>query len=113
MEDEYRAYREVMAAGIKLLRPKSEVSTAGLDTLQEEMASLDPQFVVCSRPEPTYAEGVHTWVELPVDPTQPMKVRHGGHRLESSGSTLEALLMAIDEAQAIARTEESPGGKRP
>jgi hypothetical protein len=96
MEDEYRAYRQVIAAGIDLLRPKTEVTTAGLDMLQEEVARLDPQLVICSRPEQAYAQGKYVWVELPVDPTQPMKVSHGGRTRTSSDLTLEGLLAVID-----------------
>jgi hypothetical protein len=96
MEDEYRAYREVIAAGIDLLRPNTEVTTAGLDTLQEEVARLEPQLVICSRPEPSYAQGKYVWVELPVDLTRPMKVSHGGRTRTSSDLTLEGLLAVID-----------------
>jgi hypothetical protein len=111
MEEEYRAYREVIAAGIEVLRPKAEVTTAGLDILQKELARLEPQLVVCSRPEPSYAEGVHTWVELPVDPTRPMKVSRSRRRLASSTSTLGALLAMIDEIEEeISGTEGLPGG---
>ena len=101
MEDEYRAYREVIAAGIEILRPSVEVTTVGLDALEEEVVRLAPRLVVCSRPEPAdgmYTDDVHTWVELPLHPTRPMKVRHSGHPPESSDSTLEALLAVIDGA---------------
>jgi hypothetical protein len=113
IEDEYRAYRQAISAGTGILRPSVEVSTAGLDILQEELAHLRPQLVVCSRSTPSYADGVHTWVELPVDPTQPMKVSRGGRSPEPCTPTLESLLAVIDETEEISRIEGLLGGERP
>lgn len=109
MEDQYRAYREVIAAGIEALHPGAEVTTVGLDALEQELARLEPHVVVCSQPEPAYAGGGYTWVELAVDPTQPMKVHHVGRRPEESyAPTLEALLAVINEAEKITRANDLP-----
>ncbi len=98
MEDEYRVYREMIAAGIGVLRPSTGVKTAGLDALERELARLDPQVVVCSRPETEEVEGRLVWVELPLDPIRPMKIcRRGGRLSESVDPTLEALLTVVDE----------------
>ncbi len=51
-DEVYHIYREVIAAGIQLLRPQVEVATTGLDELEQEVARLDPQVVVCSRDRP-------------------------------------------------------------
>jgi hypothetical protein len=48
--EEYRAYREVVAAGVRLLRPGTEVSTATPADLEAKIALLDPQVVVCGVP---------------------------------------------------------------
>lgn len=112
MEDEYRAYREVIAAGIELLRPNIRVTTAGLDTLQEEVTRFEPQLVVCSRPEPEYAQGAHVWVELPVDPARPMKISQGGRTRQSSDRTLEGLLAVFDHVEGSTGTEGSLGGRQ-
>jgi hypothetical protein len=106
MEDEYRAYREMIAAGIGVLRPSTEVKTAGLDGLERELARLDPQVVVCSRPETEEVEGRLVWVELPLDPIRPMKIRHrGGHLSESVDPTLEALLAVVDGVERLPKPE--------
>ena len=44
--NEYRAYREAIAAGIRLLRPHTEVSTAAPADLGAELERFDPQVVV-------------------------------------------------------------------
>lgn len=107
IEDGYRAYREVIAAGIGALRPGVEVTSVGLEGLEGELARLDPRVVICSGPEPAGAgAGREAWVELPLEPIRPMKVRRGGgHQSESSDSTLEALLAVVDEAEQLSGTE--------
>jgi hypothetical protein len=49
-EDEYRTFRDVIAAAIGASRPHIEVATAGIEALAEEIARFDPQMVVCNRP---------------------------------------------------------------
>ena len=41
LENDYRTYREVIAAGIQILRPHTEVVTAELDGLKEEVRHFD------------------------------------------------------------------------
>jgi hypothetical protein len=105
IEDEYRAYREVIAAGLEALRPGTEVAAVGLDRLDAELARLDPEVVVCSRPGSlAEAEGRPAWVELSLDTSRPTKVSVGGRRSESVNPTLETLLAVIDEAEGLPRT---------
>jgi hypothetical protein len=52
LEDEYRVYRDMIAAATAVLRPQSEVETTGLDELGEQVRRFDPQVVVCSRDKP-------------------------------------------------------------
>jgi hypothetical protein len=111
MEDEYRAYREVIVAGLEALRPGTKVATVGLDQLGGELARLDPQVVVCSRPGSlAEAEGRLAWIELSLDPTRPTKISLGGRRSESSNPTLETLLAVIDEVEVLPR---APSARSP
>ncbi len=48
-EDEYNAYRNVMAAAIQILRPREEVEFARIDALEEQLTRFDPRVVACSR----------------------------------------------------------------
>ena len=115
--DEYRAYREVIAAGVRLLRPHTEVSTAVPTDLEAKIALLDPQVVVCGvpgRPDPG-SGSVTAWVEMPVGVGRPARVRVGdGGRREALGLTMEGLLGVIDEAEEpVLAKAGRPGGQGP
>ncbi len=110
-DDEHRAYREVIAAGIGLLRPHTEVSTATPAEIEGEIGRFDPQVVVCGVPGRTDPGGVPAWVELPVEPQRPARIRVGGSRRTSVNLDLEGLLAIVDEAEELvgegeARTSE-------
>jgi hypothetical protein len=85
LEDEYRAYREVIAAGIQILRPNVEVTTATLEELEAEVARLDPQVVISSHDKPASVRAEVSWAKEPID------------SVPRSNTTLEALLAVIDE----------------
>jgi len=113
IENEYRAYREVIAAGIGTLRPGTEVTTVELDWLEGELARLDPEVVVCSRPDPAGPGVRRAWIELSLNPTRPARISLGGRRSESTNLTLETLLAVIDEAEGLSRTQGSLKGRIP
>jgi hypothetical protein len=100
-EGDYRAYRDVIAAGIRILRPRVEVETADLEALEEEVARFEPQVLICSRPKPVDSGVRPVWVELPMDPTQPTKVSVGGRFCERTNPTLEELLGIIDKVEQL------------
>jgi len=105
-EDEYRAYRSVIAAGIRALRPQAQVEISGARALDEEFARFRPQVVVSSRPCEGGPGGWLAWIEVPVDPVQTMKAyldeSLGGGRKEFSGSALDFLMEVIGEAEKAA-----------
>ena len=100
-EGDYRAYRDVLAAGILILRPHVEVEAADLEALEEEVARFKPQVLICSRPEPVDSGGLAAWLEISADPTCPAKVSVGGRYSERPNPTLEELLCIIDEVEQL------------
>ena len=110
LEDEYRIYRDMIAAAIAVLRPQSEVETTGLDDLGEQVRRFDPQVVVCSHPNTVDPGGRLAWVELPLDPTRPTKICVGGCYSELSSPALEVLLGVIEETEKLVQTEEFRAG---
>ena len=103
--EEYRAYREVIAAGIRLLRPHTEVRTVAPTDLGAELGRFGPQVVVCGapgRPDPGHTPA---WVDLPPEVGRPARVRVGDRRREAPGLTMEGLLAIVDEAEALVRAQ--------
>ena len=100
IEDEYRSYREVIAACIRILRPHVKVSTTGLEGLERKAASLDPQLIVSSRPRTAIPSPPITWIEIPTaDPTKRTEVWLGEDRweaLESEADVVGMLGRVID-----------------
>ncbi len=97
LEDDYRAYREMIAAGLRILRPGAEVENTTIEALEEELERFDPQVIICSGHEDVESSDRLAWIELSLDPTQPTKVRVGGRCLERTNPTVEELLEVIDE----------------
>lgn len=110
--DEYRAYREAIAAGVRLLRPHTEVSTAGPDDLGAELERFGPHMVVCGvpgRPDPGHTPA---WVELPAEVGRTARVRVGDRRREVAGLTLAGLLGVVDETEEFVRAKAGRGRDR-
>jgi hypothetical protein len=109
VEDDYRAYRDVIATGIRVLRPHAEVDTTDLDALEEEVKRFKPEVVVCSRPDAADPNDGPTWIELSLDPLRPSKIRMGDRRWELTNPTVDVLLHVVDEAEKLGRTKNVLG----
>jgi hypothetical protein len=101
LEDDYRAYREVIAAALQVLRPHVEVATIGLDTLKEDVTRLDPHVVISDLPATAGSGDRIAWVQLSLDPTRPTKLWLDEGYLERKNPALEVLLEAIDKAERL------------
>ena len=99
LEDDYRAYREVIAASIRILRPHAEVETAVLEALEEELERFDPELVISSGHKEIGPGGKPAWIELSLEATLLTKISVGGRYSERSNPTLETLLEVIDELE--------------
>jgi len=110
LESDYRAYREVIAAGIKLLRPHTEVTTSELDALAAAIVRSDPHVVFCSLPATKGSGDKVAWVELSVDPLRPSVICIGGRYSEVYNPMFETLLGVVDKAEQLVAGEESKTG---
>src|SRR5918995_4205123 len=97
MEEDYRAYREVIAVGIHALRPHTEVASVRLEELEEAMARLDPDVVISSMATRAGSREMLAWVELSLDPDRPSMIRVGGRYLGGRNPWLGVLLKGVDE----------------
>jgi hypothetical protein len=102
LEDDYRTYREVIAACIQILRPHAEVLTAHLDGLEVEVRRFDPHLVICSLPSTAGYEDILCWVELSLESSiQPTVVSIDGNYSEHDNPTLEQLLGVLDKVEQL------------
>jgi hypothetical protein len=99
IEDDYRAYREVIAAGLVMLRPDAKVKSTIIEAIDEELERFDPQVVISSGQKDPESGGSHVWIELSLDPTQPAKVSVGGRYLERTNPSVGDLLEIIGEVE--------------
>jgi hypothetical protein len=101
-EDDYRAYREVIATGIRVLRPSAEVCTINPAGLEVEIKHFEPQVIISTQPEAaadTY--DVPAWIELNIDPLLPSKIRVDDCRWESTNPTLDVLFDVFDKVEEL------------
>jgi hypothetical protein len=109
-DDGYRAYREVIAAGIRALRPHCVVATCTPDELRGgEPERFGPQVVICGRQGVAEPGDAAAWVELPPEFGRPARVRVGGSRRSAANPTLEDLLGIIDEAERVVLAQARAG----
>ena len=102
LENDYRAYREVIAAGIQILRPHTEVVSAELDVLKEKVQHFDPHLVICSLPVTAGYGDIVCWVELSLESSiQPSVVCIDGRYSEHNNPTLEELLSVLDVVEQL------------
>jgi hypothetical protein len=101
LDDDYRAYQDVLLVGIQILRPDAEVQAADVEKLEEALRRFEPHLVICDQPETVDWGGQAIWVELSVDLTQPTKVSACGHYTERMNPTLHELLGVVDEVKQL------------
>jgi hypothetical protein len=106
LEKDYRAYQDMLAAAIRVLRPQAEVETASLEELGERIERFDPELVIYSRSNNVDLGDRLSWVELSLDPTQPTKMCVGGRYSERTNPTVDVLLAAIDEVEELVQTND-------
>jgi hypothetical protein len=106
LEDEYPAYREVLAASVKSMRPGAQVATTLPALIEEEAARSDPQVIICGSSGAADPGNVTTWIGLSTDPSLPTVVRLGECRFEQNNLTLDALLAIVDETGRLAEAKK-------
>lgn len=99
-EEDYRSYREVIAATIRVLRPHVEVSTTDPEGLEREVARLRPQLIVSCRPKATFRPPTMAWIKVASDkPTQPSEVWFGQDRWETVDPVIKTITQTVDSIE--------------
>ena len=98
LEDDYQLYREMIAAGLQILRKDAKVECATLEALKEKLERFDPEVIICSGNKDVESVGGRVWIELSLDTILPAKISAGlGRSFELANPTVEELLEVIDE----------------
>ena len=99
-EKDYRSYREVIAAAIRVLRPHVEVATTDPEGLEREAARWCPQLIVSSRSKTTLQSPTMAWIKVASDkPTQPSEVWLGQDRWETADPVMKTITQTVDSIE--------------
>ncbi len=102
LANEPRAYRETIAAALRMLRPKTEVRIVEPDSLDREFVRFASQLVVCSRLTSAVETGAFAWVELYPGHGPMATVSIGGERSVTEEIGLQDLLYIVDQTEVMA-----------
>ena len=105
----HRVYQDTISRAIREYRPHVEVATAELGEFEAEMARLDPDLVICGRPNTVSSDSRPAWVEFPSDPDQLAAICLDGDYSESGNPGLNELLSIVDETEKLAREKRDLG----
>jgi hypothetical protein len=103
IEEDFRSYREVIAACILLLRPHVEVSTTVPKSLARQAAILDPHLIISSRPKTAIPSPPSVWIRVPTEgPTRPTEIWLGegpGGEVAPEADVVGLLAQVIDSIE--------------
>ncbi len=112
--NEPRAYRDVLASAVSLLRPDAEVVVVEPEELDAAIGRCAPELVVCGRVTPGVEAGPHRWVLLYPDGHSFALVGCGHEWRKVPEVTLDGFLAIVAEVLGPApsapdRDEVDPG----
>jgi hypothetical protein len=114
IEEEYRSYREVIAASVSLLRPHVEVMSTGLEALEQKVADFAPQLVVSSQSRATIRPPPIAWVRVSTgEPTMTTEIWLREERWEDTGPKAILLAGIIDGIEEKLAPTEDPNDTSP
>jgi hypothetical protein len=101
MANEPLAYREVISAAFKELRPHIGVHTTEPADLDKEFLRLSPRLVVCSRITALVEREASAWIELYPEHTSRAVVSLAGEKTVFDEMDFDTLLSMLDKAERL------------
>ena len=95
------AYREVVSAALRELRPRIRVHTAEPAELDKELLRRTPRLVICSKTTMLVEREAPAWVELYPEHTSRAVVSLAGEKSTFDKVVFETLLHILDEAERL------------
>src|SRR4051812_6478597 len=96
-EDNYRIYREMIAAAIETVRPRVEVLTTDLNKLGTEASLFVPDLIICSVPRIVNHISARAWIQLSPDPQQRTRIWIDERYEEALDPGLGDIVSVVDE----------------
>jgi hypothetical protein len=103
--NEPRAYRDVIAAAIGVLRPRFDVLEIEPDQLDGAVLRCDPHVVICSRRSATIAAGAFTSLVLYPDVVGGATMWQAGKPTVLDDVTFDTLLAIVDQVDALVQLQ--------
>ena len=101
VDEGYRLYRDVLAGGLKAMRPTLEVATVALNDFEKRLKSFEPHLVICGGQNFARSEGPVAWIDLAFGPTMPLQRPAqfwvDGRYREITNPNLQSMVSVIDE----------------
>ena len=101
VDEGYRLYRDVLAGGLKAMRPTLEVATVALNDFEKRLKSFEPHLVICGGQNFARSEGPLAWIDLAFGPTMPLQRPAqfwvDGRYREITNPDLQNMVSVIDE----------------
>jgi hypothetical protein len=95
------AYREVISAALRKVRPHIRVHTTESAELNKEFLLLSPKLVICSRTTTLVEREAPAWVELYPEHTSRAVVSLAGRKTTFDKMDFDTLLAILDEAKRL------------
>jgi hypothetical protein len=100
-EDNYRVYREMIAAAIEMMRPRAVVVSTEVNKLETEARLFVPHVIICSVPRIVNHVSALAWIELSPDPQQGTRIWIEERYEEALDPGMGDIVSVIDEVETL------------
>jgi hypothetical protein len=102
-EDDYRMYREMIAAAIKMMRPRAVVVSTEVNKLETEARLFVPDLIICSVPRIVNHISTLAWIQLSPDPQQWTRIWIEERYEEALDPGMGDIVSVVDEVGKLVR----------
>jgi hypothetical protein len=105
-EDDYRIYRETIAASIKAVRPRVEVLSTEVNELEREARRFEPHLIISSLPRVDNPISALAWIQLSADPQRRSRIWIEEWHQEALNPGIGDIVSAVDEVGELVGVQD-------
>lgn len=105
--NEPRAYREVFASTLQILRPEAEIVEAKPEHLDREVKRFQPDLVLCSNVSPLVQNTVLNWILLYPENEPSIMIFTSGELSTVGNVDLEDLISLVDRTAEMINNDRA------